>query len=213
MASTVVRSGGPIYDFLMPAEVYSTTKPAAPFRTWIVSLSLLIVASALAADLVHRGSGSWTAGDLIQPEGWDLAFRPPAQFVEVDTHPELFGSVYVFQFTDRLGRLIELSIWRQKVEGASAAKLARFILEKSKSWFGLLLGPPPTRTVGRLGDRDAMEIHDPSIPLVLRVVALESGWGYAVSFRIEGGPIDEALYGLFDMTCRSARLRTSENRK
>lgn len=194
----------------MPAEVYSSIKPAVPFRTWLVSFSLLILASALAADLVHRGSGTWTAGDLIQPDGWDLAFRPPAQFVEVDAHPRLFGSVYVFQNTDRSGRLIELSIWRQKVDGGSAAKLARFILEKSKSWFGLLLGPPPTRTVGRLGDRDALEIHDPAIPLVLRAVALDNGLGYAVSLRVEGGPIDEPLYGLFDMACRSVRFRSGE---
>lgn len=208
MTSTVVRFTRTIYDFSMPAEVYSSAKPAAPFRAWIVALLLLIVASALAADLAHRGSGTWTAADLVHPQNWDIAFRPPQQFVEVDVAPNLFGSVYAYRFTDKLDRNIELTIWRKNVENSTASHMARYILEKSKSWLSLLVGPPVTRTEGRMGNHDAIEILDGSIPMVMRVTALENGWGYAVCLRVEGGPIDESLYVLFDMTCRSVQFQS-----
>ena len=191
----------------MPAEVYSTTKPPAPYRAWLIASFLLLLASVLAGDLVHRGSGSWTAGDRIQPQGWEMSFRPPAQFEEVDPNPERFGATYLFRHRGSDGRQVELTFWRLRADEASAATVARTIIEKSKSWFSMLLGPPPTKAVGRLGDRDALEVLDPAIPMILRTLVWESGWAYAVSIRAEGGPIDEGLYALFDMTCRSVRFR------
>lgn len=193
----------------MSAEVYSATKPPAPYRAWVIAGFLLLLASALAGDMVQRGSGSWTAGSLIQPQGWEMSFRPPAQFDEVDSAPQHFGNTYVFQHRRADGPLVELIFWRLRAGDAPAIQVARTILEKSKSWFSLLLGPSPNRTVGPLGNRDALEVLDPAIPMVLRALVLEGGWAYAVSIRVEGGPIDEGLYALFDMTCRSVRFRGS----
>ena len=191
----------------MPAEVYSVTKPAAPYRAWLIASLLLLLASALAGDMVQRGAGLWTAGGLIRPQGWEMAFRPPAQFEEVDSDPQHFSATYVFQHRDKDGRLVELTFWRLRADDAPATKVARTIMERSKSWFSLLLGPPPTKTVGRLGNRDALEVLDAAIPMVLRTLISESGWSYSVSLRVEGGLIDENLYALFDMTCRSVQFR------
>ncbi len=127
----------------MPAEVYSATKPPAPYRAWLIASFLLLLASALAGKMVPRGSGSWTPGTLIQPQGWEMAFRPPAQFEEVDSDPQHFGATYVLQHRGPDGRLVELSFWRLRADDASAIKVAGTILEKSKSWFSLLLGPSP----------------------------------------------------------------------
>jgi|CXWL01.1.fsa_nt_gi hypothetical protein len=190
----------------MPAEVYSATKPPAPYRAWLIASFLLLLASALAGKMVQRGSGEWTAGSLIQPQGWEMAFRPPAQFDEVDPDPQQFGSTYVFQHRGPDERLVELTFWRLRAGDASAVNVARSILEKSKSWFSLLLGPSPTRTVGRLGNRDALEVLDPTIPMILRTLVSESGWAYSVAVRVEGGPIDKPIYALFEMTCRSVRF-------
>lgn len=190
----------------MPAEVYSATKPPAPYRAWVIGSFLLVAASGLAGDMVQRGSGLWKAGSLIQPQGWEMAFRPPAQFVEVDPEPSLFGSAYVFQQDEPGGRLVELTFWRLRVDDANSIKVARTILEKSRSWFSLLLGPSPTRTVGRLGSKDALEVVDPAIPMILRTIISETGWAYSVAIRIEGGSIDKTIYALFDMTCRSVKF-------
>ncbi|MFY4729984.1 hypothetical protein [Nitrospira sp. BLG_2] len=192
----------------MPAEVYSTIKSAVPYRAWLIASFLLLLASALAGDMVYRGSGSWTAGNLVQPQGWEMAFRPPSQFEEVDPDPKQFGTTYLFRYRDHYGRLIELTYWRLRAGDASAVKVARVILEQSKSWFSLLLGPSPTRTVGRLGTRDALEVVDPAIPMILRALVSESEWAYAVAIRVEGGPIDKSIYTLFDLTCRSVKFLT-----
>jgi len=191
----------------MPAEVYSTTRPASPGRAWLVALVLLAAAAALAGDLVQRGAGTWRAGGLIQPEGWEMAFRHPAQFEEVDPQPDQFNSTYVYQYRQRDSSVIELKFWRLQARDATAITIAHQIQEKSKTWIGLLFGPAPTRAVGRLGDRDALEVVDPAISMALRTLVWESGWAYAVSIRVEGGPIDEKIYALFDMTCQSVRFR------
>ncbi len=191
----------------MPAEVYSAIKPAAAYRSWVISLFLLLLASALAGDMATRGSGGWRAGDLIKPEGWEMIFRAPAQFEEINPDPQRFGATYVFEHRDANGILIQLTFWRMRAEGATAFKVARTILEESRSWFSLFLGPPPTKSVGRLGNRDALEVLDPAVPLVLRALVWESGWAYAVSLRVEGAPIDEKLYALFEMTCQSVQFR------
>lgn len=193
----------------MPAEIYSTTKSAAPYRAWVIAAFLLVLASVLAGHMVKRGSGSWRAGDLIQPEGWEMGFHPPAQFSEVDPEPEQFGSTLAYEHRQSGGRRLRLTFWRLRADDASAYKIARIIIEASRSWLSLVLGPAPTKALGRLGSRDALEILDPSIPLVLRTLVWDSGWAYAVSLRVEGGAIDPGLYGLFDMTCRSVRFQKS----
>ena len=191
----------------MPAEVYSATKPAAPYRAWVLSVLLLLVACVLAANVVRQGAGTWRPGSLIEPEGWEIAFRAPAQFEEVQAPKELFGAVYIFRQTDADGRLLEMLFWRLRADGqTSAGKIAQAIVDKSRSWLSLFVGPPATRSLGRLGNREAVEILEPTVPMVVRAAILPSGWSYAVSLRIEGGPIDTGLYALFDMTCRSVRV-------
>lgn len=191
----------------MPAEVYSATKPSVPYRAWLIAAFLLLVASVLAGDMVQRGSGSWKAGELTQPEGWEMSFRPPAQFKEVDPEPQQFESTYVYEHRSAAGVRIRLTFWRMRVGNASAYDVARVIIESSRSWFSLVLGPAPTKAAGKLGKRDALEILDPAVPLVLRTLVWESGWAYAVSLRVEGGPMDAGLYALFDMTCRGVRFQ------
>lgn len=190
----------------MPAEIYSAIKPAVSYRAWLISAFLLIVASALAGNMVQRGAGSWRAGDLVQPEGWEMSFRAPAQFIEIDPDPRQFGYTYIFEHRPSAGPRVLLTFWRIRAGDTSASNVAKAIIESSRSWFSLVFGPAPTKAVGRLGSRDALEILDPAVPLVLRTLVWDSGWAYAVSLRVEGGPIDPGLYALFDMTCRSVRF-------
>lgn len=191
----------------MPAEVYVSTKPASAARAWLVALLILTVATTLAGVFVQRSSGSWRAGDLIQPNAWEMAFRPPAQFHEVDPEPDQFSSTYAYRWAQRDGRTLHLMYWRMPAGEASAAVIARRFLERYRAWIHRILGPAPTQTVGRLGRLDALEVLDPAIPLVLRTIVGDSGWAYGVSLRVEGGPIDQKIYTLFEMICQSVRFR------
>jgi len=191
----------------MSAEVYSATRPPAPYRAWIIASLLLLIASALAGDMVQRGTGLWTAGSLVHPQGWEMAFRPPAQFREVDSDPRFFSSTYVFEHRGQDGRNVRITFWRLRAGDASAVRGTGTILETSRSWLSMLLGPPPTSSVGFLGNQNALEVLDPAIPqIVLRTLVSKSGWAYSVAMRVEGSPIDQPIYALFDRTCRSVRF-------
>jgi hypothetical protein len=45
--------------------------------------------------------------------------------------------------------------------------------------------------------------------MVVRAIRLQNGYGYAVSLRVEGGPLDEPLYRSFDLACRSVDFKLS----
>ncbi len=193
----------------MPAEVYSTQKPASPVRAWATSILLLAAAVTLANSMSRSGLGMGVFGERIEPEGWDIAFRPPANFRPVESSPELFSSTYSFEYSGREGLTVALTFWRlHALDGTTALDVCREVLNHSKSWLTILFGPPRTRTEARIGERPGVEIHDPAIPMIVRAVVLENGWSYAVSFRLHGALFDESLYRLFDLTCHTVQFKS-----
>ena len=64
-------------------------------------------------------------------------------------------------------------------------------------------GPEILSTPKRLGDLDGLEVVGPRAETLIRVAVDPGGVGYAVSLAVKDEPIDEPLYDLFDLTCRS----------
>ncbi|MEK7732052.1 MAG: hypothetical protein AAB363_09390, partial [Planctomycetota bacterium] len=52
-----------------------------------------------------------------------------------------------------------------------------------------------------------VQVHYPGIPMVVRAIRLQNGYCYAVSLRVEGGSIDEAMYHSFDLACRAVDFK------
>jgi hypothetical protein len=48
--------------------------------------------------------------------------------------------------------------------------------------------------------------------MVVRTVVLETGAAYAVSLRVDGGPIDDTLYQLYSLACRSVEFKAAFRR-
>lgn len=188
-------------------DAYSAVKPASPIRTWLMAAALLGVATTLAVSMSARGLKSGTWSDRIEPVGWNVSFRSPPAFVPADSPPEHFASTYRFLYPSPNGTSLELVFWRLRVpEGATTLQVCREVLDTAESWVNRLLGPPRTRIDSRLGGKEALEIHSPSAAMIVRATLLNDGWAFAVSIRAVGAPVDEVVYRLFDMTCRSVRV-------
>lgn len=191
----------------MTVEVYTAVRPAIPLRAWVSSLLLLISASGLA------GWMSWSrAGELlaprIEPQGWDISFRPPRRFEPV--MPELVAPANAITYGAPATSAGMAELVFRRVEAApnlDAAEICNLILRPHASVLLAIFAPTPTRSVEKLGPLDAVQVHYPGIPMIVRAVRLDHGSGYAVSLRVAGGPIDDALYHSFDLTCRSIEFK------
>ena len=191
----------------MTVEVYTAVRPAIPLRAWVSSILLLISASGLAGWMSWSRSGELLA-PRIEPQGWDMSFRPPRRFEPV--MPELVApaNAIIYGTPATSGGMAELVF--RRVEAApnlDAAEICNLILRPHASVLLAIFAPPPTRSIEKLGPLDAVQVHYPGIPMIVRAVRLDHGSGYAVSLRVAGGPIDDSLYHSFDLACRSADFR------
>jgi len=201
----------------MPVEVYSTVKPASTRRAWVSSALLLVLAGALAASVTRHEAGPGIFGERIEPKGWEISFRPPSIFNEVDSAPGEFSSTYRYQLVADDGDAVELIFWRLPAENAATPlTICGTVLNTAESWLTILIGKARIRAPAQLADRPGLEVISTSIPMIVRSTVLGNGWAYAVSLRIlqrpnaDGPParIQEPLYRLFDLTCRAMRFRS-----
>jgi len=115
----------------------------------------------------------------------------------------------MYRFVAILGQAAAAELTVQRMElrpGADAIEVCYALLSPHTSLLRSLLARPPERSVEPLGDREATELRDTAIPMVVRAVVLSPGLVYAASMRVEGATLDESLYRLFDLTCRSVEF-------
>ncbi len=188
----------------MLVEVHNPITPASRYRALSAAAALLLLASALAAEMTWRRSGGPPSVRIHPPE-WKISFEPPQGWVR-----GLRGDsteVITFRGSNRAEYTSTLRFWRldrwieDDPEGISVLKLGQD---------GAPVGFEPKVTelrspATKLGPVDAYEWFDAQQPTVVRAPLHSGGEVYAVSISFEGDAIDERVYGLFDLACRSIR--------
>jgi hypothetical protein len=190
-------------------EVYTASRPAIPLRAWLSSGLLLALVCGLAGWMSRSRSGE-SLGTRVEPQGWDISFRPPTRF-ELLT-PDLPTPAYAIAYRTPTasGAVAELVFRRiEAAQNLDADEICNLILRPHASLRFAVFAAPPTRTIEKLGSLDAVQVHYPGIPMVVRGIRLQNGFGFAVSLRFEGGPIDEPLYRSFDLACRVIDFKLS----
>lgn len=190
----------------MALEVYSATQAASPVRTWLGTIALLLVSGGLAASLSIRARGE-LLDERVEPEGWEISFQPPGPLKSVDPPPDEFATTFRYVGASDKGGLVELTIRRITVDsGVSASDVAERVLFGQASWLRRLLGAPIPRIAAMLGPLEAVEIHDPQGPAVIRAAVTRRRLAYVVAFRSQSPSVNESDYRLFDAVCRSIQF-------
>jgi len=108
------------------------------------------------------------------------------------------------------GEVAELVFRRIEAgQNLDADEICNLILRPHASILLAVFSAPLTRSTEKIGSLDAVQVHYPGIPMVVRAIRLHNGFGYAVSLRVQGGPIDEALFRSFDLACRTVDFKLS----
>lgn len=195
----------------MVIQIHNGAKPVLPRRTLAFSVLLLALTSMLAADLTGRRAGD-PLGPTLTPDGWNLSFRPPKRFVPGDAVRTRIGDALLFYGPLEQGAAEALAIWRIN-EG---------IVEGADGTCTLLLGqfgsPSPdaapisggTSNGTPLGPLPAAERISRERTTVARAVVLATGEIHAVSLQTQGAVINDQMYRLFDLTCRSIEYASSK---
>ncbi len=186
----------------MPIEVFTSSKPALPYRALILSLLLFALACLLAGGMAWTRSPELLGPRIMLP-GWEISFRPPRQFMPGDRVLSELGPAVPFYARLVSGMTVEV-VFRQipVTPGTDTAEVCRRVLRSGATWpLSPLLNPQPAESIGELGQYDAVELQDPRT--VVRAVVLPTGHAYTVSLGVERPPIDWRLYRLFDLTWRS----------
>jgi len=199
----------------MAIEVYSTSKPAVPRRAIILSLLLLIFTSILATDMsCRRAKEVYTK--RIRPQQWDISFQPPRGFLQGEMISTEIGQAIPFQFQLQPDVKIELTIWRFSIIPTSnPAELSQSLMRwlHAQSTWSLLRLPKSGETPmkprkWKLGNFVAYEIIDRRFSTVVRAGMFSNDRAYGVSMTIQGMPLDQVFYGLYEHTCRTIRLES-----
>ena len=188
-------------------EVYTASRPAIPFRAWLSSIFLLASVCGLAGWMSWSRSGDSFAA-RVEPQDWDISFRPPRRFEPLTAAVTSPAYAIAYRTPTASGEMAELVF--RRIEAAAnldADEICNLILRPHASILLAVFAAPPTRTIEKLGPLDAVQVHYPGIPMVVRAIRLQNGYGYAVSLRVEDGPIDEALYRSFDLACRAVDFK------
>ena len=191
----------------MALEVYTASRPSIPLRAWLSSILLLASVCGLAGWMTWSRSGDSLA-PRVEPQDWDISFRPPRRFEPLATVATTPGYAIDYRTPTASGDVAELMFRRiEAAQNLDADEICNLILRPHASLLLAVFAAPPTRTIEKLGPSDAVQVHYPGIPMVVRAIRLQNGYGYAVSLRVLGGPIDEPLYRSFDLTCRSVDFK------
>jgi hypothetical protein len=183
----------------MVVEVYTAGKPAIRGRALLISIALFVLACSLAIGMTwHRWADP--LGDPVRPPAWEISFRPPRGF-RPDT-PEGWPQHGIQRFVGvtRRGAPAVLAFWRiDDVRNEAASKIAEQVL---KAWD--LRGAVAPPSAGAVGPYDGKETRGPEGTTIVRAAVVNPSLALAVSLDLGAdAPIDEDLYRLFDLTCRS----------
>ena len=188
-------------------EVYTAGRPAVPLRAWLSSILLLASVCGLAAWMSWSRSGESLAA-RFEPLDWGISFRTPRRFEPLN--PDLPTPAYAIAYrtVTASGDMAELVFRRiEAAQNLDAGEICNLILRPHASLLLAVFAASPTRTTEKFGSLDAVQIHYSAIGMVVRAIRLQNGFGYAVSLRVVGGPIDEPLYRSFDLASRSVDFK------
>ncbi len=196
----------------MTVQLYSSTKPALPHRTWISATSLLLATLILAFIMTWQRAGGSTA-PRFEPDGWAISFQPPKGFRGGQGMLTPVGPAYQFGTLRDDGTAIILTITRAGLDPtdqplAVCKRVFRTFLRSGDNWYGDLALTDDTK---KLGPLSAVELWDPNPNInniIVRAATLEDGDAYAVSLAVQEGEIVPAIYKLFDEACSSVALQT-----
>lgn len=188
----------------MPPTSHSPDKPENSVRTIPVSLALLALAVILAGAMSHARSGD-LLGARVQPGGWTVSFRPPRRFQSQQFGAAPLDLPYIAHGRTRFGDKAILAVYRLDATGFAdpTAVCESVIRSNSDLQSGDWLTGRRLRSDRRIGGNPAVEIALREMGIVARAVLLPSGEAYAVWLGVEGAPLDDNTYRLFDLTCLS----------
>ena len=208
----VVAWGPRSYHALMPIQVFSPSKPAAPGRALMISALLLAGVCALAGTMAWQRAGHPLV-PRIRPSGWDISFQQPAGFIPGDLVKKELGAALPFHPIVQSALRMELVVWQIPVTTTAGADIGHRVMRRYTGWsLPDLLGTPPAKTNATIGPLDAIELRQPNTKdggIIVRTAVLSHRrLAYSISLAVSGGPIDDRLYRVFDRTCRSVSLET-----
>lgn len=190
-------------------EVYAASRPAIPLRAWLSSILLLASVCGLAGWMSWSRSGE-TLAARVEPQDWDISFRPPRRFEPVNGIVTTPAYAITYRTPTASGEVAELAFRRIEAgQDLDANEICNLVLRPHASILLAVFAAAPTRTIEKLGPLNAVQVHYPGIPMVVRAIRLQNKYGYAVSLRVEGGPIDGPLYRSFDLACRAVDFKLS----
>ncbi|MBI4718998.1 MAG: hypothetical protein HY763_14420 [Planctomycetes bacterium] len=187
----------------MVVELHNMTRPARPGRAIASSVFLLLVTVGLAAQM-SAARGRDPLVRAVSPPGWLISVRPPKHFrlgEEVHTRKAV-----ALPFFGRAASGAEavLALWRvEQMDGGSPRSAAELILGRHDAEEGSHPVDARESEAKPLGPREGAELFSWDRTTVVRAAVFRRGDAYAVSVSLEDRPIDEDLYRLFDLTCRS----------
>ena len=65
---------------------------------------------------------------------------------------------------------------------------------------------PVEAVQSRIGSREASELRDPRLGMVVRALVLNPNEAYAFALAVHRSEIDPDVYGLFDLMCSSVEF-------
>lgn len=196
----------------MEIEVYSSSKPGIAWRAWVSAVVLFLGVCLLSYSMASN-RGARLLIPRVHHEGWDISYQVPQNFESVTVDPVAADTnelLATYRMDAPTGGTAELSIHRFVVEpGTNAARICLHILNRQSPLLQRLLATPAARSdaaIEMLGPLEAVEIMDRTTGNVVRATVVDKVRAYAVSLRVEGIPLDAALYAYFDITCASIEI-------
>ncbi len=191
----------------MSAELYNAVKPGSAGRSLVCAIVLLGGALALAASF-SRARGREILADRIGVPEWNLSFRPPKRFVQLDAVRSLGGRVLPFYSVIKSGGRAILAIRRFPLNpGDDPVSVCRRLLRDQTEQAATAVPTMPlVPSIAPLGAFQGVELMASNQSALVRVAFLDESIGLAMELYVEGSAIDDSLRDAFDRACRSIEV-------
>lgn len=192
----------------MLITVHSTLKEAKPRRALLMAIGLLVVTTGLAYRLTEERRKN-PLGAAVSLSPIPIEFNPPKGFKHLVVDPER-GRATLLGYVNQ-GEYATITVWYlPSVEPEEFHDLARkAILGLPEKLGGRTRDIAITDRKGEIGKDTGEELAGLADGVVARIAGINSRATCIVCMSVKNGAIDQALYELFDLSCRSIRLNSS----